>query len=424
MVCVLLQCEWGMKSNFGRDEAVLQLSTDRPKRSSASMAKLGLAYLIVFALSAQDLHAAAQGERVGQRLAADLTWTQTERDVRFAAMDRMFPVHVVRRGGAVRKLLHGNKLRLPEGVLDAYVSGEHLSGVLVLQDGRILLEKYGLGLTPGGRWTGFSMTKAVTDTLVGVAVNRHLIHSIEDDVTEYLPEMKGSAYDGVSVRQLMTMTSGVGWNENYTAPDADNVKLYTSVVSAGKDSTVEYMRTLHRVAAPGSVWRYNTGETDLLGVLLRRVCAGNLAGFLMDAVWSRAGMAHDATWIADGDGPDGKEFGGSGLSASLEDWGRLGLWVLEGGHGAVAPDWFAQATTPQVKAGGAAYGFGWWPQPDGSFAALGIFGQSMLVDPKRKLVIVTLGDWPEATGAAHSAARAEFWRQVKHFVPFSTGSRP
>lgn len=349
---------------------------------------------------------------VGQRLAADLTWTQEQRDDRFAHMDRVFPVHRVARGGNVRLLPAGKPL-LPEAQIGDLMRAEHLAGVLILQDGRVRNERYGLGLTAAGHWTSFSMTKAVTDTLVGVALRQGKLRSLDDGVTVYLPEMKGSAYDGVTVRQLMTMTSGVRWNENYTSADADNVRLYTTAVAPGKDATVEYMRTLTRAAAPGSVWHYNTGETDLLGVLLRRATWKTLAMQLSAAIWNHAGMEHDATWIANDAGPAGEEFGGSGLSASLRDFGRLGLWVMGGGGSQVPDGWFAEATKSQVKAGGAAYGYGWWPQPDGSFAALGIFGQSILIDPQRKLVVVMLGDWDQATGSEHSKVRAAFWHTVQ-----------
>ena len=352
---------------------------------------------------------------VGRPLAADLTWTQEQRDERFAHMDRIFPVHRVARGKVVRPLPAGKPL-MPDSQVGDLMHAEHLAGVLVLQDGRIRNERYGLGLTAAGRWTSFSMTKAVTDTLVGVALRQGKLHSLDDGVTVYLPEMKGSAYDGVTVRQLMTMTSGVQWNENYTSTDADNVRLYTTAAGPGKDATVEYMRTLTRAAAPGTVWHYNTGETDLLGVLLRRATGKTLAAQLSGAIWRNAGMEQDATWIANDAGPAGEEFGGSGLSASLRDFGRLGLWVMGGGGSQVPDGWFAEATKPQVKAGGTGYGYGWWPQSDGSFAALGIFGQSMLIDPQRKLVVVMLGDWEQATGSEHSKVRAAFWHTVQQAV--------
>ncbi|GGG97977.1 serine hydrolase domain-containing protein [Silvibacterium dinghuense] len=359
---------------------------------------------------------------MGQKLAADLTWMQAERDHRFGHMNEVFPVHIVHRGTAVRSLLRGAELKLPAGALDRYMVGEHVAGVLVIEDGRIRLERYALGADAATRWTGFSMTKSVTDTLVGAALHAGKIHSLSDPVTRYLPELRGSAYDGVTVRQVMTMTTGVRWHEDYTTADADNVRLYQQQPQPGENSTVAYMRTLQRAAMPGSVWNYNTGETDLLGVLLRRATGESLAEQLSSAIWQHAGMEQDATWIATAKDAEGEEFGGSGLSASLRDWGRLGLWFLDGGKGALDPDWMTEATRAQVEAGKAAYGYGWWPQKnaagayDGSFAALGIFGQSMLIDPRRKLVIVTVGDWAQATGADHSAARVAFWRGVEAAV--------
>jgi CubicO group peptidase (beta-lactamase class C family) len=415
-----MQYEWGMKRLNSRLGAIFELSTDDPERSSARWPNFGIALSLFFALysfatlSAQAVPVAPIAT-VGQRLADDLNWSQDQRDERFAHMDRFFPVHVVRRGRRVRALPLGRSLG---DAVDAagYLAAEHLAGVLVLQDGQVCTERYALGLTPATRWTSFSVTKAMTDTLAGAALRGAALHSLEDSVTQYLPEMRGSAYDGVSVRQLMTMTTGVRWNENYTTPDADNVRLYTTPVAAGHNSTVEYMRALSRDVAPGTRWHYNTGETDLLGVLLRRATGKTLADQLSAAVWQHAGMEQDATWIATDRSAAGEEFGGSGLSATLRDFGRLGLWVMDGGGESLPKGWFAEATRPQVQAGGAAYGYGWWPQPDGSFAALGIFGQSILIDPPRKLVIVSVGDWAEATGPAHTKARAAFWSKVKAAV--------
>lgn len=373
-----------------------------------------LAFLLLTGLATPSFATAQQRSTpsVGQRLAADLTWTQPERDTRFAAMETLFPVHVVRTAGKPHALPGGPSL-LPVADVARFVEQEHLSGVLILKGGVVRNEAYALHLTPTGHWASFSVTKAVTDTLAGIALKNGALHSLDDAVTAYLPEMRGSAYDGVTVRHLMTMTTGVRWNEDYTSPDADNVRLYTTEVAPGKNSTVEYMRTLQRDVPPGARWHYNTGETDLLGVLLQRATGRSLADQLSAGVWQKAGMEQDASWIASADGAAGQEFGGSGLSATLRDFGRLGLWVLRGGDGAVPPDWIAEATRPQVKAGNAAYGYGWWPQPDGSFAALGIFGQSLLIDPQRKLVIVMLGDWDKATSQEHARARTDFWNIVK-----------
>ena len=399
-------------------------STKWLRPSSPSTGSRVLTTGLLLALGSPPTHGVGQAapvtppvpETVGQRLAADLSWTQTQRDERFADMDRLFPVHTVRRSGPVRPLPTGPPVPGLSGSVTSYMQTEHLAGVLVLQDGSIRAERYALNASRKTRWTTFSVTKSVTDTLAGAALQAGALRSLDDAVTLYLPEMKGSAYDGVTVRQLMTMTSGVHWREDYTTPDADNARLYSTPAPLGENTTVAYMRRLPREAPPGARWHYNTGETDLLGVLLRRATGKSLADQLADTVWRTAGMEADATWITDAPGLAGTEFGGSGLSATLRDLGRYGQWVLEGGHGAVPSGWFAEATRAQVQAGGTGYGYGWWPQPDGSFAALGIFGQSILIDPARSLVIVSVGDWPEATGKDHSAARAAFWRAAQAAV--------
>lgn len=402
------------------------LSTGKLSLPRFARSCLAVKFWILFAICAVG-QAAEQvprspGSSVGQALAADLTWPEPLRDQRFGHMDQVFPVHVVRRGRTVRRLHRGKPLAIPEAEVQDYMAREHLAGVLVLHNGRIRLERYGLGAVASTRWTGFSMTKAITDTLVGVALHAGKIRSLQDPMTHYLPELRGTAYDGVTVRQVMTMTSGVRWHEDYTSRDADNVRLYTAPVRSGQNPTLSYMRTLPRGATPGLVWNYSTGETDLLGVLLRRVTGRSLAAQLSTAIWQHAGMGRDATWIATAEGPEGEEFGGSGLSATLRDWGRLGQWMLGGGQGALNEGWMEEATCTQVHAGQTAYGYGWWPQKDtsgqfdGSFAALGIFGQSMRIDPRRRLVVVTLGDWEQATGAAHSAERAAFWQKVNAAV--------
>ena len=260
------------------------------------------------------------------------------------------------------------------------------------------------------------MTKSLTSTLVGAAIHDGAIRTVDDPLTRYVPELHGSAYAGVTVRHLLTMTSGVRWVEDYTAADSDNVRLYAVPHRPGTDTVVAYMRQLPRTAAPGIRGLYNTGETDLTGVLGRRATGKPLSAYLSEKIWRRdsgshAGMETDATWIAE----DGREFGGSGLSATLRDLGRFGQFALEGGSGVVHPAWFATATSPlqQTSTPGRGYGYQWWTLDDGAFAALGIFGQSIFVDPKRRLVIVLLSAWPEATSTARSDARAAFWHEAR-----------
>lgn len=359
---------------------------------------------------------------VAARLAADLQWTPAERARRFGRMQQMFPVNVIAHGHRVMRLPAGAALHLKlAGGGDERVRMRHdqLCALLILHHGRVRVERYERGADPLTRWTSFSVAKSFTSTLAGVAVQRGWIRSVEDAVTKYLPEMRGSAYDGVTVRELLTMSSGVRWVEAYDTEDSDNVRLYRTAVPEGADPVVEYMRRLPRAHPPGTVWHYSTGEADLAGVLLRRVSHGSLSDLLSEAVWKPFGMGRDGLWIAEG----GREFAGSGVSATLRDYGRFGLLTLRGGAGVVPAGWFAAATRPAFSAGddGRGYGMGWWTFADGSYAALGIFGQSVWVDPARDLVVVMLGAWPTATSVPLAASRGEIWRAAQVAVDAEGG---
>src|SRR5690606_27379377 len=171
------------------------------------------------------------------------------------------------------------------------------SALVVLHDGKLRLERYGLGFDGDGRWTSFSVAKALTATLVGAAIRDGHIRSMDDKVSEYIPQMKGSAYDDVSIRQLLTMTSGVRWNEDYGNPQSDVALFNKHKPEEGVDALVSYLRRLPREVPPGTRWNYSTGETNLVGVLVSQATGKPLATYLSEKVWQPAGMEQKATWI-------------------------------------------------------------------------------------------------------------------------------
>lgn len=287
------------------------------------------------------------------------------------------------------------------------MASSHVTGLIVLQHGRIRLERYGSGRGPADRWTTFSVAKSVTSTLVGCAIRDGYIRSLDDPVTRYLPQLKGSAYDGVTIAQLLAMRSGVRWDEDYADPASDVVRLYAFRPPPGEDRTIAYMRRLPRAAPPGTHWSYNTGETDLAGALVRAATHRPLATYLSEAIWRPAGMEHDAWWLTDA---EGLEAGGSGLSMTLRDAARFGQLALEGGRGLAPAQWFAKARQRISIVDGTADGYGylWWTYPRGRFAARGIFGQSIMMDPASDSVIAIEADWPHATDPALSTERARF----------------
>jgi CubicO group peptidase (beta-lactamase class C family) len=346
-----------------------------------------------------------------------LTWSQTQRDAAFRVLDR---VPIIAKTGDVAA--SQTPLALPAGKpleiagLDDYLAGQHAAGIVILQDGKIRLERYGLGFDAAGRWTSFSVAKSFTSTLVGAAIQDGAIKSLEDKVSQYVPDLRGSAYDDVSIRQLLTMSSGVQWNEDYEDPNSDVSRFNVERPDPGVDATVSYMRKLPRAHPPGEVWHYNTGETNLVGVLVSSATGRPLSQYLQEKIWQPAGMEARATWLK---GKTGHEIAGCCIQAATRDFARFGLFVLAGGAAQgkpiVPPDWFAQATTRQKDIGvpGRGYGFFWWTYDDGAVAARGIFGQGIFIDRARRLVIATNSDWTRATKGPEPQAREAFYRRVQ-----------
>jgi CubicO group peptidase (beta-lactamase class C family) len=351
-----------------------------------------------------------------------LFWTQPQRDAAFRALDRL-PVlaksHAVQPGGTPMPLPAGAPLKLPLDV-DGYMAGQRSAALLVVQDGKLRLERYGLDFDAHGRWTSFSVAKSITSTLVGAAVRDGHIRSIEDKVSDYIPQMKGSAYDDVSIRQLLTMTSGVRWNEDYGDPNSDVARFNNHQPEEGVDALVSYLRRLPREVPAGTRWHYSTGETNLVGILLSQAVKKPLADYLSEKIWAPAGMEQQATWLLS---RTGKEISGCCIQAATRDIARFGVFILGGarinGQSIVPEGWLADATSTRTSIGqpGRGYGYQWWTYEDGSYAGRGIFGQGLFIDPKRKLVIASNANWAGgARDGAASAAREAFYRAVQKAV--------
>lgn len=331
-------------------------------------------------------------------------WNQQEKEFGFAHFDEVFPNRKVPNGKKLHELPQGPTIAAfgpgsqKEKVLESFISEQKVAGLLILQKGKIRLERYALGFSEAGRWTSHSVAKSVTSTLVGAAIKDGYIKSIDDLLTQYIPALKGSAYEQVTIRQLLTMTTGVRWTENYTDPNSDIVQLYNKPVEPDMDETVSYMRSLPREAEPGKKWLYKTGETHLLGVLVSAATKQTLSQYLSKKIWVPYGMESSATWIT---GRTQHEQAGCCLQMKLRDFGRYGQFMLEGarinGKAIVPDDWMATATTTQVDLmPGLGYGYQWWTMGDGSYRALGIHGQMIHIDPARQLVVVINSAWPEA----------------------------
>jgi CubicO group peptidase (beta-lactamase class C family) len=282
--------------------------------------------------------------------------------------------------------------------------------VLVLQDGKIRLERYEPPDSPTTRWNSFSVAKSITSTLVGAAMKDGAIRSLDDPVTRYITELRGSAYDEVTVRQLLTMTSGVKWNEDYTDVNSDVARMYAQAPDPGFDMTTSYVRKLPREAPPGTKWVYKTSETNLVGVLVADATKKPLAEYLSEKIWRPYGMERDAEWMID---DVGHEQGGCCIAVVLRDYGRFGQFILDGarinGTSIVSDTWLPEATRSQVSTGpGSGYGYQWWTRDDGTFEGRGIYGQTLHIDRARRLVIVLNSATEQPTDRASGQARQDF----------------
>jgi CubicO group peptidase (beta-lactamase class C family) len=358
---------------------------------------------------------------IGQQREAVLFWPQAQREAQFRQMYERFPSDRAAHGTHVHALPQGKPLELggqgASGVLANYMDKHHLAGVMVLQHGRVRLQRYALGFGPEQHWESFSVAKSVTSTLLGIALQRGDIHSLDDTLGTYIPELRDSAYAKVTVQQLLTMTSGVHWNEDYADAKSDVAQMYLGTCVDGQAHILSYLKKQPRQWPAGTHFNYNTAETDLLGILVQRATHRSLAAYLSQTIWQPYGMAADAYWIKDE--CDGSDTGGSGLSATLGDYARLGQFMLDGGRIAgkpvIAKAWLDGALRRQesVDDPDRGYGYLWWTDTDGSYAAIGIFGQMVYVDPARQLVIAQVGAWPHATSDELVAARRGFVAAIK-----------
>ncbi|EMF7561349.1 serine hydrolase [Serratia marcescens] len=359
-----------------------------------------------------------------------LTWSQSDRVIGFRNDYRNYAGDVFHHGNAVPLLAAAKPLtdasyRVNGKTysLQDYLQRQNVSGMLVLKDGKIAWKYLGQGNTDSTLWTSRSVGKSVVATLVGVAIKQGKINSLDDLITQYEPDLKGTAWDGVTLRQLITHTSGVAWNEDYTNPKSDFAQLTECEARPGTYACVrKLVAGLHRAHPAGQNWSYSSGGAWLLGDVLERASGMPLAAYLQQSIWQPYGMASDGVWHAYAKGQH--DVGAHGFNSTLEDWGRFGEFILHNGtlpngKQILPADWVAQSSNWTRAAGSVSaahpdgiYGFQWWnnevpvnaanvePAPQASLKhslwALGIFGQMIMVNQAENLVIVQWSTWPQA----------------------------
>lgn len=357
-----------------------------------------------------------------EEIAANLLETTAQNQAAtFRNADRLGPSRAFRRSGAVRALpaasITLDDLRFAgsngETTVSAYMAAQRTAGLLVLKNGRVALERYAQGNTPASRWTSFSVAKSLTSTLLGVALAEGRIGSLDDPVDDYVPALRSGGYAGTPIRSLMRMTSGIRFVESYDLQSGSDLAQFGAAALSGTPgAALEFMRARPRAAAVDSVFNYSSGETYLLGHVLQGATGNNLSAWLTSRLWGPAGMESDGYWLLDPS--SGLEFAGGNFSATLRDYGRIGLFLLEGGAGSVRlpAGWASLVGRPdlpvtaygQLYAGyPLGYGYQWWCFPSGphagAFVAQGIFGQFLYVNPAAQVVAVVWSAWRQPNDA-------------------------
>jgi CubicO group peptidase (beta-lactamase class C family) len=287
------------------------------------------------------------------------------------------------------------------------------AGLLILKHGEIALERYGMGNGPESRWTSMSTAKSITATLVGAALHDGAIGSLDDRGEQYLPRLRGSAYEGVTVRNLLRMCSGVAWREDYDADArSEHYLLGRAMDRRCPGAVLDMICELPRAHPQGLVFNYSTGDSCVLGAVVAAATGRSLADYLAERLWGPAGMEADGHWQLESE--EGLELGGFGVSARLRDFGRFGQLVLQDGEAfsgrrmlpsgwrdlAGQPDCAATSFGRLMPGSPAGYGYHWWVVPplpggvnNGAFSANGVFGQFIFVNPTEHVVIAIQSAW-------------------------------
>lgn len=316
----------------------------------------------------------------------------------FSNMDAAFlTTPVSRGGGATSPLPHGPETTLPPEVGD-WIKERSVTSLLVLHNGKIRHEEYFLGTGPDDRRISWSVAKSYLSALFGVLLADGTIASLDDPVTKYAPLLKGSAYDGASIRNVLNMASGVTFNEDYLDYDSDINRMGRVVALGGKLD--DFAAGLNEsFAAPGGIWQYVSIDTHVIGMVIRGATGRDIAGLLSEKIIAPLGQEWDAYYITDG---AGVAFVLGGLNLTTRDYARFGQMILQNGmfegQQVVPADWIAASTVASAptQPGSTGYGYQWWSPADareGEFFARGVYGQYIYIDqPKGVVIISTAAD--------------------------------
>lgn len=287
------------------------------------------------------------------------------------------------------------------GTIDSFVRDTKIMGLMVVKNGVVVEERYALGSTSADHFTSWSMAKSVLSTLVGIAMREGKIRSLDDKASDYVPSLAGTAYGNTRLRDLLRMSSGIAWDDNFRNSNSDITHLYEhAFVFDGRIS--EFVARFGRARPEGTHFHYISSDPQILSEVLRSAVGEPVSDYLSQKLWQPLGMRAGAYWNTDF---DGEELAFCCLNATLEDFAKFGVFVDRNGQWngvqILPPDWLHDATSvsaPYLKAGPrgtgkpSGYGYLWWlPEgTDGEMFANGIFGQTIWINRSRHIVIVIM----------------------------------
>lgn len=347
----------------------------------------------------------------------------------FRTMDELFPARTIHRPAEPHRFERSPRalpLTFPfEGRavdVDDFFDRTVTTGLLVLRGNTLLFERYFRGASAETPMTSWSVAKSVVSLLVGIARAEGRIGDLTTPLSELEPELRGADYGKVSVRDALTMSSGIAFSEEYDNPLSDIHTMFARIFYL-RESAVHYLASRDAEAAPGSQFHYASSDTFALGIALRRAVGKSLAEYLEEKIWVPLGMEYDATWNTESDG--GAELAFCCLNVRLRDYAKIGRLAARGGDWdgkRIVPEaWIREATRIEpARAPGAlprhpwGYQYQWWVIGDGAFMAVGVWGQFIYVDPSRELVIVKTSVDPDFD--AHGDETVAFFETVRDML--------
>ncbi len=333
-------------------------------------------------------------EEITRLLAVNSLFSEEKIVSNFSNMNTAFLTTTVERGdGATSELPYGPETELPPSV-PKWIEARNVTALVVLKDGAIVYENYFKGTQAKDRRISWSVAKSYLSALVGILVDDGQIASIDDPVTKYAPSLRGTAYDGASLRHVLNMASGVVFDEDYLDKTSDINRMGRILALGGKmdDFTAELSETF---APPGEIWKYVSIDTHVVGMVVRGASGRSIPDLLGEKVIKPLGLEYSPYYLTDG---VGTAFVLGGLNMTTRDYARFGQMFLQGGEWQgqqiVPADWVAASTTPSAPTaeGETGYGYQWWMPVGampGEYMARGIYGQYIYIDTQRGVVIAT-----------------------------------